>query len=66
MSIKALLSAGYEFFVGVKYELSKVTWPSRDEFLGHLVVVLIAVSICSVIFSLMDVGFVFLLSKIFS
>lgn len=29
------------FFLEVKYELSKVIWPSRSEFLGAVIVVLI-------------------------
>jgi preprotein translocase SecE subunit len=29
------------FFLEVKYELSKVVWPSRSEFLGAVIVVLI-------------------------
>ncbi len=45
------------FLVEVKTELSKVSWPSRDELVGSTIIVCILVSVFAVILSGMDAGF---------
>ena len=45
------------FLVEVKTELSKVTWPSREELVGSTVIVCILVAVFAVILSGMDAGF---------
>ena len=45
-----------EFFKEVHIELSKVTWPKFDDFLGSTVVVLVLVAFFSVYLGLIDLG----------
>ena len=45
------------FLVEVKTELSKVSWPSREELVGSTVIVCILVAVFAVILSGMDAGF---------
>jgi preprotein translocase SecE subunit len=45
------------FLVEVRTELSKVSWPSRDELVGSTIIVCILVSVFAVILSGMDAGF---------
>ncbi len=45
------------FFVEVKTELTKVSWPSREELVGSTVIVCILVAVFAVILSGMDAGF---------
>jgi preprotein translocase subunit SecE len=42
------------FFSEVKAELKKVTWPSRDELIGSVIIVCILVAVFSVILAGMD------------
>jgi len=41
----------------VQIELSKVTWPKFDDFLGSTVVVLVLVTFFSIYLGLIDLGF---------
>ncbi len=45
------------FLVEVKTELSKVSWPSREELVGSTTIVCILVAVFAVILSGMDAGF---------
>ncbi|WP_083377383.1 preprotein translocase subunit SecE [Alterileibacterium massiliense] len=45
------------FFKGVKQELSKVVWPTRDELVTDTIAVFVAVGIFAVAFWLIDTGF---------
>jgi preprotein translocase subunit SecE len=45
------------FFLEVKYELSKVIWPSRNEFLGAVVVVLIVMFAFAIFLGLVNTVF---------
>ena len=45
------------FLVEVKTELTKVSWPSREELVGSTVIVCILVAVFAVILSGMDAGF---------
>ncbi len=45
------------FLVEVKAELSKVSWPSREELVGSTTIVCILVAVFAVILSGMDAGF---------
>lgn len=45
------------FLLEVKSEIQKVTWPSYEEFFGHMVVVLITVAFAAVVIGLMDYAF---------
>jgi len=45
------------FFIDVKQELSKVVWPSRAEFLGAVVVVLITMMFFAVFLGLVNYVF---------
>lgn len=45
-----------KFVKEVHHELSKVTWPKFDEFLGSTVIVLVLVAFFSVYLGLIDLG----------
>ncbi|MBM3893832.1 preprotein translocase subunit SecE [Candidatus Dependentiae bacterium] len=45
------------FLVEVRTELTKVSWPSREELVGSTVIVCILVAVFAVILSGMDAGF---------
>ena len=45
------------FLYEVKAELSKITWPSRDELVGSAIIVCILVVVFAAIFGAMDAGF---------
>jgi preprotein translocase SecE subunit len=45
------------FFLEVKYELSKVIWPARSEFLGAVVVVLITMVAFAIFLGLVNTVF---------
>jgi preprotein translocase subunit SecE len=44
------------FMRQVRYEVSKVTWPSRKELLGALTMVLILTAMAAVYFLIVDMG----------
>lgn len=44
------------FFTEVKDELSKVSWPSRDDTVGTTLVVLVLVVIVSLFLGVVDIG----------
>ena len=54
------------FFSEVKAEFLKVTWPTMDEFIGHMIVVAVTVGFVTVIVGAMDYGFASLLTWFFS
>lgn len=45
------------FFRGVKQELSKVVWPTRDELVTDTVAVFVAVAVFAIAFWILDTGF---------
>lgn len=55
-----------QFFQGVRFELSKVEWPKRNEFIGSTIVVLFLVFLFSVYLGAVDFGFSKLAKYIFT
>lgn len=47
----------FSFFSEVKSEIEKITWPSFDEFVGHMVVVLVTVVFSALVLGFMDYAF---------
>ena len=45
-----------DFFQGVKHELSKVVWPTRQELISYTIVVIATCTVFAVGFWLMDMG----------
>lgn len=45
-----------DFFQGVKHELSKVVWPTRQELISYTVVVVATCTVFALGFWLMDMG----------
>jgi preprotein translocase SecE subunit len=54
------------FFSEVKCELSRVVWPTKDEFFEMLVAVAVVVLFFSIVLAGMDFGFSFLLKRLMS
>ena len=54
------------FVNGVKAEISRVSWPSRDELVGSTIVVLIVVLIVAAVLGLMDAGFAYVIRYLIS
>jgi len=54
---KKMIKDVTRFVKEVHLELSKVTWPKFDEFLGSTVVVLVLVTFFSIYLGLIDLGF---------
>jgi len=54
-----------QFAKEVQLELSKVTWPKFDEFLGSTVVVLVLVTFFSIYLGLIDLGLSELMRLVF-
>jgi preprotein translocase subunit SecE len=54
-----------QFVKEVQVELSKVTWPKFDEFVGSTVVVLVLVVFFSVYLGLVDLGLSELMRRVF-
>lgn len=54
-----------QFFNEVSIELSKIVWPSTDELLGSIIVVLILVAAFSVYLGVVDFVFYRLAQQIF-
>jgi preprotein translocase subunit SecE len=63
--MKNLLSKVIQFLKDVRFELGKVTWPSRRELLGSTVIVIIMSVIASIFIGVVDLGFSNLVSLIF-
>ncbi len=53
------------FFLEVKYEMSKVSWPSRSEFLGAVIVVLITMVAFAIFLGFVNYGFYVSSLKVF-
>ena len=53
-----------DFFQGVKHELSKVVWPTRQELVSYTVVVLVTCTAFAVMFWLMDMGILEVLKQL--
>lgn len=45
-----------QYFKGVKKEISKVVWPTKDEITAYTIVVLCFCTACTVLFWLVDMG----------
>jgi preprotein translocase subunit SecE len=54
-----------QFVKEVQGELSKVTWPKFDEFIGSTIIVLILVTFFSIYLGLMDLGLSELMRRVF-
>ena len=54
-----------QFVKEVHLELSKVTWPKFDEFVGSTIVVLVLVAFFSVYLGLIDLGLSELMRRVF-
>jgi len=54
-----------KFFNEVKVELSKVIWPSWDEFVGSTVIVLVVIAFFSVYLGMLDTGMTKLANYVF-
>ena len=48
------------YFIGVKNEWSKVSWPTKKQVIGETVVVIIVVAFFTVTIFLMDIAFKFI------
>ena len=46
-----------EFFRGIKVELKKVVWPTKEDVLSSVKVVIVSTVIIAVILGLLDLGF---------
>ncbi|MFH2137945.1 MAG: preprotein translocase subunit SecE [Candidatus Omnitrophota bacterium] len=53
-----------QFFVNVKAEMIKVSWPSRDELLNSTTVVIISVALLGLYVGLVDLLFTFIIGNI--
>lgn len=54
-----------QFLKEVRWELSKITWPSSREFIGATVIVLILIVAFSIYLGAIDFGFAWLAKYIF-
>lgn len=54
------------YFLEVRAELDKVTWPSRDDLKAHTLVVMFFLALLAVSIGAMDVGFQRLVLTLFS
>ena len=54
------------YFLEVRAELDKVTWPSRDDLKAHTLVVMFFLALLAVSIGAMDVGFQRLVLALFS
>lgn len=54
-----------QFLREVRWELSKITWPSSREFIGATVIVLILIVAFSVYLGVVDFGFAWLAKYVF-
>jgi preprotein translocase subunit SecE len=64
--MKNLLNKLVQFLKDVRFELTKVAWPSRRELLGSTVIVVIMSLIVSLFIGVVDLGLSNLVSFIFS
>lgn len=53
-----------DFFQGVKHELSKVVWPTRQELISYTIVVIATCTAFAVAFWLMDMGILEVLKQL--
>ena len=53
-----------DFFQGVKHELSKVVWPTRQELISYTIVVIATCTVFAVGFWLMDMGILEVLKQL--
>ncbi len=52
------------FFVNVKSEMSKVSWPSRDELLNSTVVVIVSVGILAAFIYVIDLIYTLMVGSV--
>jgi preprotein translocase subunit SecE len=62
---KKMIKNVTQFVKEVHLELSKVTWPKFDEFIGSTIVVLVLVTFFSVYLGLIDLGLSELMRRVF-
>ena len=53
-----------EYFKGVKNELKKVIWPTREETVKYTGIVLAVCAAFALLFWLLDTGFLFILQQV--
>ena len=53
-----------KFFLNVKTEMIKVSWPTRDELLNATSVVIVSVIILSIFVGLVDLLFTFIIGNV--
>lgn len=54
------------FFKEVKTEIHKITWPSRDDIAGTVIVVCLFTMFTAILLSVMDAGFSSLIRRLIS
>ena len=52
------------FFVNVKAEMSKVSWPARDELINSTVVVIVSVAILTAFIYVIDLLYTFIIGTV--
>lgn len=60
-----IISSSKQFISEVQTELSKVVWPSRDEFVGSTIIVLFLVCLFAIYFGFLDVFFTYCIQFFF-
>ena len=63
--MKKMIKNVTQFVKEVHLELSKVSWPKFDEFIGSTIVVLVLVTFFSVYLGLIDLGLSELMRRVF-
>jgi preprotein translocase SecE subunit len=59
-----LFSDTRQFLAGVKVEFGKVTWPSRQEYVGGTIGVLIVVAFFAVVLGVIDFGLTYAVKQL--
>jgi preprotein translocase subunit SecE len=59
-----LFSDGRDFLSGVKAEFGKVTWPSKQEYVGGTIGVLMVVVFFSVVLGVIDFGLTYAVKQL--
>ncbi|HBS48375.1 TPA: preprotein translocase subunit SecE [Candidatus Dependentiae bacterium] len=60
------MSSVLTFLKEVRVELSKITWPTREELIGSTIIVLILVAFFATFLGVSDLGFSLLIKKLFN
>jgi len=64
MALSGIKNLG-QFLKEVRIELSRIVWPSFNEFLGSTIIVLIVIALFSVYLGFLDFAFAYLARQIF-